>query len=149
MNNHNNKQGSPHKEEKCEEHGTVISTTNFKVCEKCLKSTPKENKCCDECFGQRRGDYYRSECNNLTCPCHTPKEGAYYETMGAVNKLSDYKVRYRCFDDCKQQGCPTHIAKFSYGSTSETFCVEFDGVSSCYDSVQFRLIKEFIKKLEE
>ena len=71
----------------------------------------------------------------------------YGTSMGAVNKLSDYEVRYRCFDDCRIEGCPTHIAKFEYGSASDTFCVSFNDKWMCFDSVEFRLIQDFIEKL--
>jgi|TARA_Y100000034_G_scaffold135014_1_gene205323 hypothetical protein len=74
-------------------------------------------------------------------------ERVYSKSMGAVNKLTDYEIRYSCFDDCKSSGCPTHVAKFHYGSASETFCVEFGKRSVCFNSTEFRLIQDFIERL--
>ncbi len=37
--------------------------------------------------------------------------------------MSTHTLRksYRCSDDCLQSGCPTHIAKLTYQSTSDTY----------------------------
>lgn len=38
-----------------------------------------------------------------------------------VDKLADYKLRFRCYDDCVQWGCPGHIMHFSIGHATDTY----------------------------
>lgn len=37
------------------------------------------------------------------------------------------ETTYRCSDDCKQSGCPSHKLKLSYNNTSESFSLLADG----------------------
>jgi hypothetical protein len=75
------------------------------------------------------------------------KKEIYRKSMGVVNKLSEYEIQYECYNDCLPQGCPSHVAKFKYYSVSDGFSVTFDGIKHLFDSSQFRLIQDFIEKL--
>jgi hypothetical protein len=38
------------------------------------------------------------------------------------------KLDIKCFDDCRQEGCPKHILELFYHNTSDTFKFSIDGV---------------------
>lgn len=70
-------------------------------------------------------------------------------SMPALNKISEYQVEYQHDDDCAFEGCPGHYATFKYSSTSETFSITLDNQEIGLDSVEMRLIWDYIKKLTE
>jgi len=37
------------------------------------------------------------------------------------------EIKYSCFNDCKQSGCPSHLMTLSIQNTSEILIVEIDG----------------------
>ena len=39
----------------------------------------------------------------------------------------EYTLKYRCNDDCRESGCPYHVAKMTYNSTVDTFDFETFG----------------------
>jgi len=36
------------------------------------------------------------------------------------------KITYRCSDDCRHEGCPTHVAKLIYHSVVDMYCFKFE-----------------------
>jgi len=36
-------------------------------------------------------------------------------------------IQFKCFNDCKMQGCPGHTLRLVRHNTSDTFSVEIDG----------------------
>ena len=67
------------------------------------------------------------------------------------NKITPYKQKYRCYEDCVMSGCPQHEATFAYHSVSDTFEITFmDGRKHfCFDGAELDMIKQFINILEE
>lgn len=64
-------------------------------------------------------------------------------------KLSPYKLKYKCSDDCKIQGCPSHIATFEISHATDTFHIDWgDGSSIAFDGVKLAMLKEFIDRME-
>ena len=37
------------------------------------------------------------------------------------------QITYRCYDDCKQSGCPTHEATLEVQTTSQAYTFNLDG----------------------
>lgn len=37
------------------------------------------------------------------------------------------EIEYRCFNDCRQEGCPSHKMTLAIQNTSEIMIVEIDG----------------------
>lgn len=64
-----------------------------------------------------------------------------------VKKLAPYQVIYRCSDDCKQSGCPTHTAEFRLNSVVDMFEIKFHDKTILLDSIQMSLILDFAERL--
>lgn len=69
------------------------------------------------------------------------------EHFGWLNKLSPYKLEYTCDDDCKQWGCPGHIAEFKLWHVTDTFEIKFDHQTINLDGTQFAMLLDFAKRL--
>lgn len=68
----------------------------------------------------------------------------------AMNKLTPYKIKFKCYNDCLQWGCPGHDATMIYHHVNEGFTLDFGdwGILSI-DRTRMQIIADFIKKLEE
>lgn len=64
-----------------------------------------------------------------------------------LNKLAPYEETYRCSEDCKQSGCPTHIAKFKLNSVVDIFTIELHDKTITLDEAQMALILDFAERL--
>ena len=72
------------------------------------------------------------------------------EYFNWLNKYSDYIKKYRCTDDCKQSGCPTHIATFSISHATDTYSIDWGkGEKSYFDNSQMALILQFAEKISD
>lgn len=71
------------------------------------------------------------------------------EHFGWLSKLSPYEVAYTHDQDCKQSGCPSHIAKFTLNHVTDTFTVELDGQTIHLDGTEFAMLLDFAKRLKE
>jgi hypothetical protein len=66
-----------------------------------------------------------------------------------LNKLAPYKLEYKCTDDCKMSGCPSHIATFTIFHATDTFHIDFGDGSEIYlDGVKFAMLLDFTKRFE-
>lgn len=63
-----------------------------------------------------------------------------------LNKLAPYKLRYRCSEDCKVNGCPSHLAEFEINHTCDVFIIKFDDEVIYLDGVKMAMIKDFIER---
>jgi hypothetical protein len=75
------------------------------------------------------------------------------EMFHIENDLAPFRIKYRCYDDCRMSGCPGHEAEFAYRSVSETFTITWrlgeagEHITS-FDAVEFALIEDFMKRLK-
>lgn len=70
-----------------------------------------------------------------------------------LNKLSDYKLKFRCYDDCRMQGCPGHIMVFSIGHATDTYHFRQENLEGTIcekeiylDPVQMGMILDFCSR---
>lgn len=69
--------------------------------------------------------------------------------IGWSQKLSPYKLEYRYSDDCKQSGCPSHIATLTISHATDTFHIDWgDGSNCAFDGVKMAIIQDFINRFE-
>lgn len=54
---------------------------------------------------------------------------------------------YRCFDDCKQEGCPTHESTLEFNTVTNSYKF-MNGVGTTYHFEQGEL-ESFVKLLKE
>jgi len=66
-----------------------------------------------------------------------------------LNKLSPYKLKYNCDEDCKQWGCPGHIAEFVLCHVTDTYQIVLDGQAIHLDGTQFAMLLDFAKRLND
>jgi hypothetical protein len=69
-----------------------------------------------------------------------------------LHKLAPYKMRFNCYDDCKMQGCPGHIMKFTIAHATDSYFFEQSNLEEtvCEDTIkldpiQMGLILDFCK----
>lgn len=66
-----------------------------------------------------------------------------------LNKLSPYKLKYHCSEDCIPSGCPSHVATFTISHATDTFGIDFgDGREIWLDPVKMAMIKDFMNRME-
>lgn len=64
-------------------------------------------------------------------------------------KLCGCEYTYHHSDDCRIQGCPSHKARLSYYSVTDTFHLDFgDGQKLSLDSTQMDIINDWIQRLK-
>lgn len=95
-----------------------------------------ESTTCDKCSFYANYDFQgEHECEQA-------------ERFFALNKLSPYSKTYSCDEDCQQQGCLGHVAKFEYHHVTDTYTINLgDGQKIHLDNSQFSLILDFARKL--
>lgn len=59
-------------------------------------------------------------------------------------------VEYKCFNDCRQEGCPGHKIRFGYSRCSDVEFFEIDGVQEYYfDRNMLKAALESMNKMIE
>jgi hypothetical protein len=60
------------------------------------------------------------------------------------------KVEYKCFNDCRQEGCPGHVARFGYSRCSDVEYFEIDGKNEYFlDHSMLKAMLESKKQMED
>jgi hypothetical protein len=59
-------------------------------------------------------------------------------------------IQYKCFNDCRQEGCPGHVVRFGYSRCSDVEYFEIDGKNEYFlDSNMLKAAIESMRKMEE
>lgn len=66
--------------------------------------------------------------------------------------MSSVSVKYNCYNDCKQSGCPGHIAVVTYHGTSDIYCFD-DGKNEenskrFFDPTELQIFIDSLKKMD-
>lgn len=54
------------------------------------------------------------------------------------------QLTYRCYDDCKQSGCPTHEATLEVQTTSQAYTFNLDGRELFFDRGELEVMLKLI-----
>ena len=57
------------------------------------------------------------------------------------------QITYRCYDDCKPQGCPTHEATLEVQTTSQAYTFNLDGRELFFERGELEVMIELIEKI--
>jgi len=64
-----------------------------------------------------------------------------------LKKLSPFEMSWRCYEDCRMQGCPGHTLKCRLSSAVDIIHIDFgDGTEIYLDPVKMALILHIAKK---
>lgn len=64
--------------------------------------------------------------------------------------MSTLKIeeKYRCYNDCKYEGCPSHIMKVEIQTVSDSIHLTFDGHDYWFDPTTVSLFFKLLKELD-
>lgn len=72
------------------------------------------------------------------------------ERWSWINKLCGIEIDYRCYDDCKQGGCPSHKFRAKLFSVTDSIIIDFgDGRRITLSPKDMSMILFVAKKLSE
>ena len=54
------------------------------------------------------------------------------------------EITYRCYDDCKPQGCPTHVATLEVQTTSQAYTFNLDGRELYFERGELEVMLDLI-----
>ena len=54
------------------------------------------------------------------------------------------ELTYRCYDDCRPQGCPTHVATLEIQTTSQAYTFNLDGRELYFERGELEAMIELI-----
>ena len=54
------------------------------------------------------------------------------------------ELTYRCYDDCKSQGCPTHVATLEVQTTSQAYTFNLDGRELYFERGELEALLDLI-----
>ncbi len=58
------------------------------------------------------------------------------------------KKEYRCFDDCKQEGCPSHTAVLEFQTASNMYTFDNGkGDVLCFEQGEIQILVDLLKEL--
>ncbi len=57
------------------------------------------------------------------------------------------EIKYRCFNDCKGWGCPSHDGKLQFQSTSNAYHFTMDGKEYYFDEAELQAMIDLLKSL--
>ncbi len=57
------------------------------------------------------------------------------------------QLTYRCYDDCKQSGCPTHEATLEIETVTQSYTFNLDGREIFFDRGELEAMIELIEKI--
>lgn len=53
-------------------------------------------------------------------------------------------LSYRCYDDCRPQGCPTHVATLEVQTTSQAYTFNLDGRELYFERGELEALLDLI-----
>lgn len=57
------------------------------------------------------------------------------------------KIIYRCSDDCRWGGCPSHVGKLTFQSTSDAYMFDMDGKVMHFERGELDAMLRLLKSL--
>ncbi len=57
------------------------------------------------------------------------------------------EIEFRCDNDCKQSGCPSHKGVFTFQTTATVFCWSVDGKETWFDYNQLEAFTNILKEV--
>lgn len=64
--------------------------------------------------------------------------------MEVIISIIKRQLTYRCYDDCKQAGCPTHEATLEVQTTSQDYTFNLDGRELFFERGELEALLDLI-----